>query len=595
MKLIPKNSIINYIALFVLSCIVFCCNAFAQKQLNIANADSVKQKAISIQFSNPDSAIILYKDLCKYYQNNKNLDAYYTAQIRLASCYAMQQKNNETLKIYEDCKKYFTQKNDSLNLHNVYSGIAGVCYNLNDSKKAIQYLEMAEKMCNANKHPNLKFISLLNLENCFVMTNQYDSALKCCLQAGKLLNLTNNLSFEYGLKSRLSLLYYLKHQYGLAIENALTALRLSKNSDKRVAMDAYKVLGLCYLDRKKFIESNLYLDSAVLMSKVINSQKDYFEILQSKFQIDTLTHNYERGCENLLKIIDAKDSLYETNKNNLTRELLVKYEAEKRESEKKLLETQKKLLQIENARRSDVIVQQRVLITVIILLSSAVIGLLFFYQKYRSKQQKKMLEKEKIAAELKSLKSQLNPHFIQNIFQLISNQVVINPSQVSTFLQKTANYFRSVLYSSDITVQSLEDEILFTEKYVEFQQLLFQDKLTYHIDIADDVDCYEIMVPAMLLQPFIENSVKYGLQLSQQPMHININILISGNYLNIVIIDNGHFIHNENNVNDKSFGIDLIAKRLELFYQNTNQKPILTTTADDNNNGFKVSLSLPLK
>jgi LytS/YehU family sensor histidine kinase len=252
-------------------------------------------------------------------------------------------------------------------------------------------------------------------------------------------------------------------------------------------------------------------------------------------------------------------------------------------------------LQIENSRRSDIINQQRVLIIVIILLSLAIIGLLFFYLKYRSKLQKKMLEKEKIAAELKSLKSQLNPHFIQNIFQLISNQIVINPSEVSTFLQKTANYFRSVLYSSDITVQPLEDEILFTEKYIEFQQLLFQDKLTYQIDIADDVDCYEIMVPAMLLQPFIENSVKYGLQLSQEPMHININISIANNYLNILIIDNGHFIHNETNVNDKSFGIDLISKRLQLFYQNTNQKPLLTATADDNNNGFKVSLSLPLK
>ena len=285
MKLILKNSInkSSCCSLTVVFCLLFCSSLNAQKRSNKINVDFIKKKAISIQFINPDSAIILYKDLCEYYQNDKNLDEYYTTQIRLASCYSMQQKNNETLKIYEDCKKYFTQKNDSLNLHNVYSGIAGVCYNLNDSKKAIQYLEMAEKMCNANKHPNLKFISLLNLENCFVMTNQYDSALKCCLQAGKLLNLTNNLSFEYGLKSRLSLLYYLKHQYNLAIENALTALRLSKNLDKRVAMDAYKVLGLCYLDTKQFAASNLYLDSAVLMSKLINSQKDYFEILQSKF------------------------------------------------------------------------------------------------------------------------------------------------------------------------------------------------------------------------------------------------------------------------------------------------------------------------
>ena len=77
-------------------------------------------------------------------------------------------------------------------------------------------------------------------------------------------------------------------------------------------------------------------------NSIINSQKDYYEILQSKFQIDTITKNYKKGCENLLAIIQAKDTLFEINKNNLTSELLVKYEAEKRESEKKLLETQKK-------------------------------------------------------------------------------------------------------------------------------------------------------------------------------------------------------------------------------------------------------------
>ena len=549
--------------------------------------DSIKKVASSIQFNNPDSAIILYSNLCKYYQSEKNLYDYYSIQIRLASCYSIQQKNIEALKVYDDCTKYFSEKKDSVKLYSVYSGIAGVCYNLNDNKKTIQYLEMSEKVCNPNKYPDLKFISLLNLENCFLMTNQYDSAFKCCEEANKILKFTKDPTFGYQLKSKLALLYYLKHQYNLSIDNARSALSLNKNRDKRLSMDSYKAIGLCYLDTKNYALSDLYLDSALMMSKFINSKKEYCEILQNKFRVDTLTHNYKRGCENLLNIIDAKDSLFETNKNSLTNELLVKFQTEKKEAENRLLE-------VENTKRTKIIKWQQVLIVIIIILSIAIIGILFFYFRNRNRQQKKAIEKDRIDAELKALKAQLNPHFIQNIFQIISNQVRINPSEVEVFLQKTASYFRSVLNGTDKSVQSLEDEMIFTEKYLQFQQSLFRNKLIYNIEIADNVDTFGIMVPSMLLQPFIENSVKHGLQLSQKAMSVDIKCFKDDKYLYIEIVDTGNFVVDETIINDKSFGNALIIKRLHLFYKNSSKIPKLFANPVDGNNGFKVEISLPL-
>ena len=195
--------------------------------------------------------------------------------------------------------------------------------------------------------------------------------------------------------------------------------------------------------------------------------------------------------------------------------LFIKYETERKEAEKEILT-------IENNKMAGIIKLQQFLIASTAILSLAIIAIIFFYLRYRNKQQKRLAEKEKIAAELKALKAQLKPHFIQNIFQIIANQVSVNPSEVAVFLQKTANYFRSVLNGTDKNVQSLEDELTFTEKYIQFQQSLFQDKLTYKINITDDVDTYGIMVPTMLLQPFIENSIKYGLQITQLPTHIDV-------------------------------------------------------------------------
>lgn len=138
-------------------------------------------------------------------------------------------------------------------------------------------------------------------------------------------------------------------------------------------------------------------------------------------ELDTITGDYKKATRDYQKIIALKDSLFETNKTKLTQELLIKYETEKKEYENKLLEN-------ENAKRSGIIRWQRVLIFFVVILSIAIFGILFFYLRYRNRQQKKAIEKDKIQAELKALKAQLNPHFIQNIFQIITNQVNTNPA-----------------------------------------------------------------------------------------------------------------------------------------------------------------------
>jgi len=595
MKLIEKNRICKFLLqiVTVVICLLVSQNSFCQNQsaatIDTSIINSLEAKTKSIHYSNPALGIKLIDSLCAYYKNYGKQKEYYIAKLNLGHCYNVQQKSYQALSIYEDCFKYFIIQNDSLHLFHVYTGIGNVNFGLKNIEKASYYLGAAIPICDERMYPHHKFLAYQNYANCFAETEHYDSVFVYYKKSEALLKYIKKPNPAYTLKLNYSYIYSRLKQYDLAIKLLPEVCNYYKKSgDVHALMRAYEIFGLSYLGLKDIVKARLYIDSAAALNKDYNSAVANYDVLEDYYRIDTTIGDIKKANVKLLQMLALKDSFYEENRNNLINDLLIKYETEKKEVENKILEK-------DNKERIAIIRLQRVLIFLTVLLSMAIIAILFFYSRYRNKQQKKMAEKEQITAELKALKAQLNPHFIQNIFQLISNQVFINPSQVSTFLQKTANYFRSVLYSSDITVQPLEDEILFTEKYLEFQQLLFQDKLTYSIDIADDVDCYEIMVPAMLLQPFIENSVKYGLQLSQLPMHININISIANHYLNISIIDNGHFINNATNVNDKSFGIGLISKRLELFYQNAKQKPLLTAMADDNNNGFKVSLSLPLK
>ena len=516
-------------------CIYCVCNSiFAQKNEYKKVIDSLVKVSKDFQYKNPDSAIILFSSLANYYKLDNNLDEYHITQSNIANCYLIQKNNNEALKIYIECSKYFKEKNDSVHLYTVYSGIAGIYYNLNDPQKIVNYLQMATQICDVRKFPNLKFIAVVNLGSCFSMSKQYDSALYCFNQAKEVLKFLKDPFYAYQLTIQFASVYYAKRQYSLAIESALQALTLNNNFDARLTMAAYNLLGMCYLDTKDFKKSRVYIDSSIVMSKKINSQADTYEFLLQKAKLNEAEGDYKNATVNLHQVLNIKDSLFEINKTNLTKELLIKYDTEKKDYQNKLLE-------IENNKRSSIIKWQRVLIFLVAILSLIIFVISFFYLRYRNRQQKRVIEKDKIDAELKALKAQLNPHFIQNIFQIITNQVETNPSEVAGLLQKTSNYFRSVLNGTDKSIQSLEDEILFTEEYLQFQQSIFDGKLTYEVILGDDVDTYGIMVPAMLLQPFIENSIKYGLQLNQKPMHIKISFEKDENFLNITIIDNGKF------------------------------------------------------
>ena len=179
-----------------------CCFNFANSQKSEYKKiiDSLKKVSDEIKYKNIDSAIIVFTNLANYHKLDNNINSYYITRSNLANCYLIQQKNNEALEVYLDCAKYFKKNNDSVNLYTVYSGIAGIYFNLNDEEKVISHLKMATQICNAAKFPNLKFIVNVNLGNCFVLSKQYDSAFQCYQQANGLVKYLKEPNYAYQLK-----------------------------------------------------------------------------------------------------------------------------------------------------------------------------------------------------------------------------------------------------------------------------------------------------------------------------------------------------------------------------------------------------------
>lgn len=224
----------------------------------------------------------------------------------------------------------------------------------------------------------------------------------------------------------------------------------------------------------------------------------------------------------------------------------------------------------------------------------SIVAALLIRMRIREFKQREMLKRVALENEMKALRSQINPHFIQNTFQIISNRMQqYTPGQIIPFLKKTSDYFRAVLLNSEVNQTTLEDELAFTQKYISFQQELITG-LEYRIEVDDEVDTFGIMVPSMLLQPFVENAIKYGFSgISYKPV-IQIKINITDTHVVLSIKDNGKGVDLDTlHVKQTSKGNKITTQRLNLFYKDKKHSSKISFKSAPGE-GFEVVLQIPV-
>lgn len=205
-----------------------------------------------------------------------------------------------------------------------------------------------------------------------------------------------------------------------------------------------------------------------------------------------------------------------------------------------------------------------------------------FHEKLVKESEFKSLLKE---AELKSLKYQINPHFIFNSLNSISSLTMIDPAKAREMTIKLSEYLRSTLANNERQKSLLRDEIKNSKLYLDIEKVRFGDRFDYFEEIKSE--CSEILVPSMVIQPLLENAIKYGVYESIDKVQIKLYCTRVDGYLKISLENN----YDEDNVQDKGekIGLKNIKERLRLMY---NQDNLLTV--EKVNNIFKVNLFIPL-
>jgi len=303
--------------------------------------------------------------------------------------------------------------------------------------------------------------------------------------------------------------------------------------------------------------------------------------------------DHEKALEYYIKYKNAEDEIYQEETKNLVAMLEADSENEKIEKKIALLEGDKQINELKMVQTRNLNVG--IIIVFVILL---LVGILFLRQNKLKNEHKSTLLEQKL------LRLQMNPHFIFNALSSIHS--LMNPRDVnkaSDYLGNFSRLLRSSLESSREEYILLEEEITSLKNYLELQQLRYENKFNYNIDIDLKIDLEGTIIPPMLIQPFIENAIEHGIRHKEVQGNIYIRFKLENKKICCEIEDDGvgrekaWEVEYAKTGKHKSLATEIIRDRIKILNKKLKQKISLTITdlkSEANEaKGTRVKLDLP--
>lgn len=201
---------------------------------------------------------------------------------------------------------------------------------------------------------------------------------------------------------------------------------------------------------------------------------------------------------------------------------------------------------------------------------------------------------------LSSIKSQMNPHFLFNALNTIQSYIIDEDKEnASDYLSKFSKLTRKILNNSDLEYISLAEELESLQLYMELEKMRFED-IHSTLIIAQTINPSEILIPSMIIQPYVENAIKHGLLHKQGDKNVLIEIIDKATQIEIIVEDNGigrrcsEAINASKKNHHISFAVNANQKRVALLANEKNKVGIHyidKTDIEGNDIGTKVIIT----
>lgn len=209
-----------------------------------------------------------------------------------------------------------------------------------------------------------------------------------------------------------------------------------------------------------------------------------------------------------------------------------------------------------------------------------------YYRKYHEREKTTLeLEKRLSEARLQALQMQLNPHFLFNAMHSISTLMHRDVDAADSMLARLSELLRLTLKSDSSQTIPLSQELEILERYLDIERIRFGDRLTIEMDIA--ADTLSKKVPALILQPVVENSLRHGIAPHAKHGRVQIKSEIVEDALELSVLDNGGGLTEPIK---EGIGISNVRNRLSELY---GTKQSLTVSNNQDTTGAKTTIRLP--
>lgn len=209
---------------------------------------------------------------------------------------------------------------------------------------------------------------------------------------------------------------------------------------------------------------------------------------------------------------------------------------------------------------------------------SSVIGYAYFNWQEKTETEKQKTETQQLNkdAELYKLRQQLQPHFLFNSLNSINALIGSSPAQARTMVHQLSDFLRGTLRKEDQSWIAMQEELNTLQLYLEIEKVRFGNRLSAEINIAEN--CVDAKIPPMLLQPLVENAIKFGLYDTTDAILIRLTATMNNQQLEITV-ENPFDPVTSTPKKGTGFGLSSVQRRLFLLFNRTD---LLKTEARDN-------------
>lgn len=225
------------------------------------------------------------------------------------------------------------------------------------------------------------------------------------------------------------------------------------------------------------------------------------------------------------------------------------------------------------------------IIMIIVLLSTITFTISYFKAKQK-KINELVLKEGKARAELDALQARINPHFLFNSLNSLGSLISRDPKNADLMLQNLSKLLRYTLQTAKKNLVSLAEEMSTVRNYLHIEKIRFEERLDFVIDCPDCLK--NLLIPPLIIQPLVENSLKYAVGRMIKDGKIEISCSTINNKLQIRVKDNGPLSDKPlPKTNSTGFGMKYITERLRLMYGTNYSFDV------NRENGYQVTITIP--